>query len=366
VDIPVTSLRPILEETREDWQANLEELYRDAFFILGKQVRSFEQEFAAAMGARFAVGCGSGSDAIELLLRDAGVTRREQRVLTSALTAPFTGIAILSAGATPTFADIDPETLLIDPRDAAQRIDPGVAVLLPVHLYGQPCRIDHFAELARANGKLLLQDACQAHGAWFCGDTPFTHFSAAAYSFYPTKNLGALGDGGAILTDSEEQLERLRLLRDGGRKGNQISSIPGINSRLDEVQACYLRAFLPHLDEWNAERAMYASQYIEGLSGLEAIRIPRREPCCVYHLFVVRAERRDELRDYLLSRGIGTGIHYPVPLHVQPAFVGAGLREGDLPHAEQACREIVSLPLWPGLGEASVARVIETIRDFYS
>lgn len=360
MDIPVTSLRHVLASTREDWQANLDQLYRDSFYILGPQVRAFEESFASFHAARFAVGCASGSDSIELLLRDAGV---KGRVLTSALTAPFTGIAIMAAGAAPAFADIDPETLQMDADDAGNRVA-GVDALLPVHLYGQPCRIDRFAEIASGRRKVLLQDACQAHGAKFKGQ-PLTSFSPAAYSFYPTKNLGCLGDGGAILTDDGEQTERLRMLRDGGRRSGQVSEIAGINSRLDEMQACYLRAFLTRLGDWNRERVEYGRLYDEGLRDVPGIRIPRREECSVCHLYVVRADRREALRDCLASVGIGTGVHYPVPLHLHPAFASCGLKKGDLPHAEKASTEIVSLPLWTGLGTDSVSRVVEAVRDFY-
>ncbi|HYZ86832.1 MAG TPA: DegT/DnrJ/EryC1/StrS family aminotransferase [Bryobacteraceae bacterium] len=366
MDIPVTSLRAVLDRTRESWQANLEQLYRDAWFILGPQVKAFELEFAEAHGARHAVGCASGTDAINLLLRSAGITSRSQRVLTSALTAPFTGIAILSAGATPTFADIDPETLQIDANDAAARLTKNVAALLPVHLYGQPCRIDQFVALAKQHSVALFQDACQAHGAYFHARQPLTHFSAAAYSFYPTKNLGCLGDGGAILTNDGQLAERLRILRNGGRQNDQLSRLPeAINSRLDEMQACYLRAFLPSLEEWNAERASYAKLYNEAFAGMDGLRLPRREPCCVWHLYVILTPQRDALREHLARHSIGTGIHYPVPLHLNPAFDSAGLRKGDLPHAERACDELLSLPLWPGLGQSAALRVIETVQSFF-
>lgn len=361
--VPVVNLRPSLAATESGWRARLEELHAASHYILGEQLRSFEVEFAAAMHARFAVGVGSGSGAIEVCLREARVTGE---VLTSALTAPFTGIAILAAGAKPRFADIDPETLSIDADDLGNRIDKKTAALVPVHLYGQPCRIDRIAKL----GPQVIQDACQAHGAQFRG-RPFTEFSPyVCYSFYPTKNLGCLGDGGAIATSRASTAKRLREYRDGGRRegkgGGQVSFSPGVNSRLDELQCCYLLAFLPRLDEWNTLRARIARVYDEALAGCGGVTPVKRYACSVHHLYVIRAKRRDRLREYLAARGIGTGVHYPVPLHLHPAFADAGLKRGDLPHAEKAAKEILSLPLWPYLPESTAFEVADLIRTFYS
>ncbi len=365
--IPVVNFRPILDATRAAWQARLEELFTRQQFILGPQVAAFEKEWAAFLDARHAIGVSNGSTAIELCLRDAGITQPRQFVLTSALTAPFTAVAIQASGATATFADIDPETLQIDPDDAGNRLRKNVAALVPVHLYGQPCPIDRFARLARDRKLTLIQDACQAHGARFEG-RPFTDFSPyVAFSFYPTKNLGCLGDGGAIATSRPAAAKRLTELRDGGRRGGQVSFRRGaINARLDEMQACYLRAFLPHLAEWNDWRRKIAAFYDSALAGCPGVQLVKRHPCSVCHLYVIRAARRDKLRAHLAQAGIGTGIHYPSPLHLQPAFRDAGLKKGDLPHAEKACREILSLPLWPYLAESDAAEVADRIRQFYA
>ncbi|MBI4877374.1 MAG: DegT/DnrJ/EryC1/StrS family aminotransferase [Acidobacteria bacterium] len=360
--IPVANLKPSLEATASEWQARLAEMFERGQFILGPQVAAFEREFAAAMGARQALGVGTGTAALELALRAAGVSGE---VLTTPLTALFTGIAILTAGARPRFADIDPETLQLDPDDAGNRAGKKTAALLPVHLYGQPCRIDRFSRLARALGVPLVQDACQAHGAHFLG-RPLTDFSPlVAYSFYPTKNLGCLGDGGAIATRSAAMARRLLLLRDGGRQGGQVSHAFGINSRLDEMQCCYLRAFLPHLADWTAQRARLASVYDQALADCPGVRLVKRYPCSVHHLYVIRAQRRDRLREHLAGKGVGTAIHYPVPLHLQPTFRDCGARRGDLPQAEKACREIVSLPLWPYMRESAALEVAGRIREFY-
>ncbi len=362
--IPLVNLKPALEATEPVWRANLEQLFQRMHFILGEQVAAFEREFAAALGARFAVGVGTGTAALELCLREAGITSSRNEVVTSPLTAPFTGLAILAAGCTPRFADIDPDSLLLDPDDAGNRATRRTAALIPVHLYGLPCDLHRFSALARTLRAVLIQDACQAHGARFQG-RPLAGFSPyVAFSFYPTKNLGCLGDGGAVVTNRAESAKRLRILRDGGRSGGHVSRLPGINSRLDEMQACYLRAFLPQLDQWNAQRARIAAIYDEMLSGCPGVRLLARSGS-VCHLYVIRVRERKRLRECLARQGITTGVHYPVPLHLQPAFKDCGLKRGDLPVAEKACREILSLPIWAYMPEEAARSVAERILRFY-
>lgn len=357
----MVNLRPLLSSTERSWRDNLQQMFERMHFVLGEQVAQFEREFAESMGARFAVGVGTGTAAIELALRAAGLGESGKEVLTPALTSLFTAQAILGAGCTPRFTDVDPETLLIDPDDAAERIGKRTAALLPVHLYGQPCDLKQLKKL----GLLILQDACQAHGAQ-CGGQSFSRWSTGvAYSFYPTKNLPCLGDGGAIVTDSPAVAAKLRLLREGGRKNDQYSRLRGINSRLDEMQACYLRAFLPHLSEWNAHRRRIGEVYREALEGCDGARPVQHREGSVYHLFVIRAKTRDKLRAYLAERGIMAAVHYPVPLHLHPAFAASGLRKGDLPIAERACREILSLPLWPLMPEEMAVEVAGHIRRFH-
>ena len=360
--IPIVNLKPSLAETNVAWAANVSALMERGHFILGPELKRFEEALASAMGAGFAIGVSSGSSAIELSLRDAGVTEANQHVWTSAMTAPFTAVSIAAAGATPRFADIDEETLQIDPNDLGNRMGNWTAALLPVHLYGQPCEIAQIAKMARGYKVKLIQDACQAHGA-----IEFTeHGDYVALSFYPTKNLGCLGDGGAILTNKPAVAKRLRQARDGGRIPNsQIAGMRGINARLDELQCCYLNAFLPRLSRWNEQRRKLAAMYDEMLTGLDGIRLVKRTAESVCHLYVVRAERRDKLREFLSGLGIGTGIHYPVPLHLHPAFEAAKQNKGDLPRAERAAKEIVSLPLWPQLPEAEAREVAEAVRRFY-
>ncbi len=352
--IPQANLQPALRATAKQWRANLNRVIARGHFILGEELRAFEQEFAAACGARYCVGVSSGSAAIELALREAGIVGE---VLTSALTAPFTAVAIRAAGCTPRFCDIDPETLQIDAGDAAGRVTKKTRAIVPVHLYGQLCSLDAI----RWIGLPVIQDACQAHGAMHNGKALASYSAHVAYSFYPTKNLGALGDGGAILTNKARVADRLRMLRDGGRGGDQVAHMVGINARLDEIQCAFLRAFLPNLSEWNARRAKIAAIYDEQLRDCAGVRLTRRTAETVNHLYVIRAQRRDRLRDYLSRQGIGTAIHYPIPLHRNPAFA----QPIRLPNVERAVREIVSLPLWPYMKESDARKVANRIRAFY-
>jgi dTDP-3-amino-3,4,6-trideoxy-alpha-D-glucose transaminase len=362
--IPFLNLAPAIRETEPLWRAHLERMFQQGQFILGEQVEAFEREFAQAMGARYAVGVGTGTAAIELCLREAGITDRRMQVLTTPLTAPFTALAIVAAGATPRFADVNPRTLLLDPQDAGNRATRRTAAFLPVHLYGRPCELDAFQRLARQFDAVLIQDACQAHGARYRGRAPASYSPYVAYSFYPTKNLGALGDGGAVVTDRAGVRLRLARLRDGGRSGSHVSRLAGINSRLDEMQACYLRAFLTRLEEWNRRRARLAALYDEALKDCPGVRLLDRADS-VHHLYVIRARGREKLRRHLASHGIATAVHYPVPLHLQPAFRDCGARRGDLPVAERACREILSLPLYPHLPDSAAEEVAGRICDFY-
>lgn len=363
--IPAANLKPCLDATEGAWRSRLDELFARMHFILGEQGAAFENEFAAATGARFSAGVGSGTAAIELCLRDAGIVRGTQEVITTALTAPFTGVAIHTPGCKLKFADVDPETLLLDPDDAGNRATKSTAAIVPVHLYGQPAELVRFRGVARTLRAVLIQDACQAHGARHRGK-PLTDYGPYVnYSFYPTKNLGCLGDGGAIATNSPTIAKRMRSLRDGGRRGGQVAFTPGINSRLDEMQACYLRAFLPHLGEWNSMRAATARLYRESLRDCPGVLPIKTSGESVNHLCVIRAQRRDKLREWLVARSIGTGVHYPVPLHLMPAFHGSGVRKGDLPHAERAAREIITLPLWPYMTESDALEVIDRVRAFY-
>ncbi len=361
--IPVANIRPALAHTERLWRANLQALFAAGQFILGPQLEAFEGEFAAATGAKFAVGVGTGTSAIEIAVRDSGI---EGEVLLPALTSPFAATAVRAAGCTPRFVDINASDLQIDIADLQQRLTHRTRAIVATHLYGQPCDLARIAALAHAHTIKVIQDACQAHGTTVHGK-PLTAWSDyVCYSFYPTKNLGALGDGGAIASDHASVAERLKMRRDGGRGAKlQVADIEGVNSRLDEMQCCFLRAFLPNLNAWNDQRRKLASLYDQSLADCPGVGLIRRDNESVCHLYVIRAERRESLRAYLDGLGIGTGIHYPVPLHLHPAFSDCGLKPGDLPRAEQACNEIVSLPLWPFMPEELALEVAGKIREFY-
>lgn len=363
--VPMVDFRSLLKDTEKSWRPHLNELRGDMQFVLGRQVHRFEDAFAKYLRAGDCVGCGSGTSAIELCLRAADITCADQQVLTPAFTSPFTAQAIFAAGARPLFSDVDPDTLLLDPAAAEAQTSQGMAAILPVHLYGQPCDLPALRKLAKARNAVMVQDACQAHGAAYSGRS-FTDFSnLVAYSFYPTKNLGCLGDGGAVATNSRKMANRLRLLRDGGRRGDQLSRIIAINSRLDELQACFLRAFLLRLDDWNRTRADLAELYDRALAGCADVRPVRRVSGSVNHLYVIRVPRREKLRAYLAKEGIQTGVHYPRPLHLHPAFEACGAKRGSFPNAERAAREVLSLPLHPYLHPSAVLRVACAITKFY-
>lgn len=334
------------------------------WFVLGEQVEAFEREFAEYCGARYAVGVGSGTEALHLGLLALGVEPGDE-VITVAFTAVPTATAIWLAGARPVFVDVDPGTYTMDPSQVEDRITPRTKVILPVHLYGHPADLDPLLDVARRHGLGVLEDAAQAHGARYRGRPIGSIGDATAFSFYPTKNLGACGDGGMVTTSDPKLAEKLRLLRNYGQRSRYVHEVQGANSRLDEVQAALLRVKLAKLEGWNAERRRRADEYRARLRG---VVVPREESWArhVWHLYVVRSEQRDALQEHLRARGVGTLIHYPTPVHLQPAFRWLGLPEGSLPNTERLAGEILSLPLYPELPLSDVAYVAEQVNAFES
>jgi dTDP-3-amino-3,4,6-trideoxy-alpha-D-glucose transaminase len=336
------------------------------WFILGPEVEAFERELASALGARHAVAVGNGTDALFLSLRALGVGPGDE-VVTSPVSAAFTALAVLQAGARPVFADVDPATLNLDPGKVEAALSARTKAIVPVHLYGHPADMDPILALARGRGVAVLEDACQAHGALYRGRPVGTlagERGIGALSFYPTKNLGALGDGGAILVNDPALAATLRQLRNGGQSDRYRHELPGVNSRLDEVQAAFLRVGLRHLAAGNERRRALAGLYRAGLDG-SGVEPLREQPYAraVHHLFVVRHPRRDALAQALRERGVGTLVHYPTPLHLQPVFAPLGGRPGDLPVAERATSEVLSLPLYPELREEELQAVIEAVQE---
>ena len=326
------------------------------WYVLGPEVDAFEAEFAAASGASFAVGTGTGTDAIALLLRVAGIGAGDE-VIVPAITAAYTALAVMATGASPVIVDVDDATLTIDPAACAAAVTARTRAIVPVHLYGQAADMPALTAIASRHNLALVEDCCQAHLAT-CGGLPVGTFGiGGAFSFYPTKNLGALGDGGAVITADRAVAERIRRLRNGGQTTRYVHVEPGVNSRLDEMQAAILRARLPLLGEWTRRRRQLAADYRRSLPGVRAIA--ERDPGHVYHLFPIRVSRREEFQAAMTAAGIETLIHYPVPLNEQPAF--AACRTGDCPVAARAARELLSLPLHPGLPAADVRLVVSAI-----
>lgn len=363
IEVPMVDLREALALAEPAIHRNLEQLHARGQYILGPQTAAFESAFAAATGAAFAVGVGTGTSALELCLRAAEVTGPDVDVIVPSMTSLFTAQAVLAVGARLRIADVGSDDLLLTAEELEQAWTPQTRAVIAVHLYGQPCRLDEIAQLCAARGAVLIQDACQAHGARFRG-LPLNHFSPfCAYSFYPTKNLGALGDGGAITTDDPAIASRLRLLRDGGRAGDQVCRTPGVNSRLDEFQACYLNAFLPFLNDWNQRRRQLSLRYQQALAQ-SATPMLRFDEDSVNHLAVIRSSHRDHLRQHLSGCGIQTSIHYPVPLHEQPGLQ-PWMSWAQIPQvAARAAREILSLPAAPHVTDEMADAVLKGIRTF--
>ena len=328
------------------------------WFILGPELSAFETEFAEMSGASHAVGVGTGTDALAMSLRALGIGRGDE-VITAPLSAAYSALAIEMAGATPVFADLDPDRLTIDPRAIEAAITPRTAAVMPVHIYGQPAEMPAIAAIAARHNLALVEDACQAHLATCEGRPVGTFGILGAFSFYPTKNLGALGDGGAIITNDAALADRLKRLRNGGQTDRYHHAEFGVNSRLDEIQAAVLRARLSFLPEWTRERRALAARYRRALTGAPVEVPPERDPGHVYHLFVVRTSQRERLQAHLDASGIATLIHYPIPVPRQPAF--AHLPASHCPIADRVCAEVLSLPFYPTLPESSLAAVAHAL-----
>ncbi len=348
---------------------------RSGVFVGGRVLEQFESEFAEFCGAKYCVGVSSGTDALRFALIAAGIGRGDV-VVTVPNTFVATIEAILQVGATPAFVDIDPQTFNMS-VDALREYLEGksggsVRAIIPVHLYGQMCNMDPIMTLAQQYDLMILEDACQAHGAEYFSAKSGRWLKAgsigkaAAFSFYPSKNLGACGEAGAVTTNDPELAQRVRIIRDHGQNKKYHHLIEGYNGRLDALQAAILRIKLPHLKQWNEKRRNVAEIYNELLKGAQVkTPIEPRWSQGIYHLYVVRLERRDEVQKYLAQRDIQTGLHYPVPLHLQEAYLNMGYHEGDFPVTEQLAREILSLPMYPQLERAQQTAVADALQQFY-
>lgn len=358
--VPFNNLGPRFADAANDYRGAVERVLSRGWYVLGPEVRAFEDAFAAYHGGGHAVGVANGTDAIELALRAAGIGPGDE-VVTTAHTAVATGCGVERSGAKPVFADIDPSDYCLCPKAVAAAVTPRTRAVVAVHLYGQPAKLTELRAVCDRHKLLLIEDCAQAHGATYGGRKVGTFGDLAAFSFYPTKNLGAFGDGGAVFTRDAVLAERVRRLRNYGQTDRYHHvDAGGFNSRLDEIQAALLAVALGRLDAHNAERGRGAAQYLSQIrsAGLPA---PRAGTGHVYHLFVLRRPDRDAFRAKLAAAGVETLVHYPIPIHLQPAYAHLGVAAGALPEAERAAREVVSLPLFVGITDEQLTAVVAAI-----
>ena len=361
--IPLLDLNAQYRSIKAEIDAAISDVISRAAFIRGIDVDAFEQEFAVFCEAEACAAVGNGTDALYLALRSLGIGPGDE-VVTVAHTFIATTEAITQCGARPVLIDIRADTMLLDPERLEMAITPRTKAVIPVHLYGQPCDMDAILKVAHRHGLKVIEDAAQAHGARWRHRRIGSIGDVTCFSFYPGKNLGAFGDGGAIVSNDRALVDTARMLSNHGRHTKYIHSREGVNSRLDGLQAAVLRVKLRHLDEWNGARQRIANRYLSALAPLgEGLPMPRPECEPVWHQFVITVAHREELQALLKENGIETGVHYPCPLHLQPAYTHLGVQEGSLPITERVAARVLSLPVFPELTEAQVDRVAAMVLD---
>jgi len=363
--VPLLDLKVQFGDIEDEVWASLERVFDSCDFILGPNVTAFEEEIANYLGTKHAIGVGNGTDALVIALDALGIGPGDE-----VITVPYTFFAsaecISRLGAKPVFVDIDPITLTMDPEKLEAAITSRTKAIIPVHIFGKAAVMSTIMDIARSHHLSVVEDACQAMGADLFGKKLGTFGDIGVFSFFPTKNLGAYGDGGLVVTNDDEVAERVRMLRAHGSKVKYHNELIGYNSRLDEIQAAVLRVKLRHLEEWNARRRQIALCYNELLKDLPLqLPDPGEGHEHVFHLYTVLAEDREDLKTFLKSRGIDTGIYYPLPLHLQPAYGELGYHEGDYPVSESACRKNLSLPMYPELTDEQVYYVADQVRRFF-
>ncbi len=380
--IPLVDLRAQYEEVKDEMHCLWEEILDSMYLYLGKNVQEFEKEFASYNNVRHCIGVGSGTEALLFTLKAVGVGENDE-VIVPSHTFFATIEAVIHAGAYPIMLDIDSESYTLSVENTRKYIEKNckkekeglkdkktgksLKAILPVHIYGHPADMDGFRKIAENYGLFLIEDAAQAHGAKYKSKRVGTLGDLAAFSFYFSKNLGAFGEGGGVTTDGDEYDRIVRRLREHGQNGKYSHELVGFNSRLDELQAAVLRCKLKLLDDWNRKRRRIAHFYNESLKNLPVVTPEEaKDVFHVYHLYVIRSKQRDKLLDHLKRNGIGCGMHYPVPIHLQKAMKGNGYEKGDLPVTEKMAGEILSLPMYPHLTEEDAGIVVETIKSFYS
>ena len=363
--VPFIDLKLQVREIEREVLPMVREAMEEAAFIGGPQVTGFEVEFGAFCNSKYCVGVNSGTDALRFALIAAGVGPGDE-VITVPHTFIATTEAISQAGAKPVFVDIDRKTYNMDASKIAGAITPGTRAIVPVHIYGQPADMDPILEIAHKNNLIVIEDACQAHGALYKGKRAGSMGLTGCFSFYPGKNLGAYGEAGAVVTQSEEMADKIRMIRDHGQAQKYYHDMEGYNGRLDAIQAGVLRIKLRRLEAWNQARRRNAGHYNELLSRIRGVTIPVEPDGCrhVYHLYVILVDDRDALQKYLGEKGVDTGLHYPVHLHLQKAYADQGQKEGDFPVTETVAGRVLSLPMFPELAKEQIDHVADCIRQF--
>ncbi|KOP72014.1 aminotransferase [Bacillus sp. FJAT-21945] len=364
MNIPFSKFEPMHNEIEKEFLDKVKEVYNNNWFIKGQELEKFEEEFSSYCNAQYCVGCGNGLDALYLILRAYGIGEGDE-VLVPSNTFIATALAVTYTGAKPVFVEPNINTYNINPDLIEQAISNKTKAIIAVHLYGHPAEMGKIIELSKKYNLKVIEDAAQAHGALYQGEKVGTLGDAAAFSFYPGKNLGAIGDGGAVITNDQNIANRVRALGNYGSDKKYHHIYKGTNSRLDEIQAAFLRIKLKKLDKYNNSRRSIAKQYLEGINNSKIIMpfemVNLKD---VWHLFVVRTEYRSEFQNYLNSQGISTLIHYPIPIHLQPSYKEFCYRKGDFPIAEKISQEVISLPIWYGMNEEEIHYVIETVNSF--
>ena len=362
--IPISDIKRQYDSIKSEVDEAISAVFKESWFILGKQNESFEKEFASYVNTSYAVGVGSGTEAIHLALVAAGVGNGDE-VITVPNTAVFTISAITFAGAKPILVDVDENNFLINVKNIEKAITKKTKAIIPVHLYGQCADIDAIMTIAKKYNLTVIEDACQAHGAEYNGIKAGSIGDFGAFSFYPSKNLGCYGDGGMITTNNADMAIKLKMLRNGGQEKRYYHKIKGFNSRLDEIQAAVLRVKLKYLDKWNNMRRNNAKLYDTLITNVKIIK-PKEMPdhTHVYHLYVIKTEKRDELSNYLKEKGIQTLIHYPIPVHMQEAYDDLNIKKGQYGNAETCAEHILSLPMFPELSKNEIETVAEALNNY--
>ncbi|HQO57158.1 MAG TPA: DegT/DnrJ/EryC1/StrS family aminotransferase [Candidatus Omnitrophota bacterium] len=364
MNVPFVDFSGQYDAIRDEIDVNLKAVFRKGNFILGQEEKQFEEDFARYCGARYAVGVNSGTDALFLALTSLDIGGGDEVILPTH-TFIATALCVSYAGATPVFVDVDETTYNMSSASLQKAITKRTKAVIPVHLYGQAADMDEIKAVARVHGITVVEDAAQAHGAVYKGQKVGALADLACFSFYPTKSLGAFGDGGMVVTDNEACYKELLMLRDYGREGRYEHKIKGYNSRLDTVQAVVLAAKLKFLDAWNQRRRTVAGWYQDRLRDVPGVALPQTRPdrTHIFQTFAVRIKNRDAVLEELKKKGVGVLIHYPIPVHLQEAYEDAGYQKGDFPVAERVANEILSLPMFPHMSEEQVEYVCQSLKD---